>query len=228
MDAIDILGALLGRKPQAGDPQNQTQTRTSGGGTTKPAVDPFENSRTSRPMTIEESAKSLEDLLKVSTDHHAAKRSSSKPAPTPQASTPSPPSRASLPERMGLPKQPADSSVLNEQAKILVRAMISAAKSDGQVTAEEQDAILQQLGHAGEQEINFLRQEFAAPLNVRELAWSVPLGMEEQVYTISLRAIRLDEQSEAVYLGELAHGLRIPPMRCNEIHRKCGAPEIFR
>jgi uncharacterized membrane protein YebE (DUF533 family) len=116
---------------------------------------------------------------------------------------------------------------LNEQAKLLVRAMIAAAKSDGQLTAEEQESILQQLGHAGDAEISFLRQEFAAPVNVRDLAWSVPLGMEDQVYTISLRAIRLDEQSEASYLGELAHGLRIPPSRCNEIHRKNGAPEIF-
>jgi len=127
-----------------------------------------------------------------------------------------------LPERV-----PVQES-MNEQAKVLVRAMVSATKSDGQITEEEQNAIVKQLGHVGDAEVNFLRSEFAAPLDVRELAWSIPLGMEDQAYAISLIAINLDEQSEVQYLGELAHGLRLTPERCNEIHRKYGAPEIFR
>jgi hypothetical protein len=229
VDAIDILGALLGRKANASGSGNKTgagtkiETGTIGSGRSKPAADPFETQSNARPMTVEESARSLEDLLNVATDHHTSKRTSSKPAPPPSTPAPAPtPTRASLPERAQLP------SGLNEQAKLLVRAMIAAAKSDGQLTNDEQDAIVQQLGHAGPAEIEFLRQEFAAPTNVRDLAWSVPLGMEDQVYTISLRAIQLDEQSEASYLGELAHGLRMQPARCNEIHRKYGAPEIFR
>lgn len=232
VDAIDILGALLGRKAQASGPGGKVatgskiETGTLGTSRSKPAADPFETKYDSRPMTVEESARNLEDLLNVATDHHESKRTSSKPATksqTKQTPVPTPvPGRASLPDRAHLP------SDLNEQAKLLVRAMIAAAKSDGQLTNDEQDAIVQQLGHAGQAEIDFLRQEFATTLSVRDLAWSIPLGMEEQVYTVSLKAIQLDEESEAAYLGELAHGLRMQPTRCNEIHRKYGAPEIFR
>ena len=65
-------------------------------------------------------------------------------------------------------------------------------------------------------------------MDVKDLAWSVPRGMEEQVYAISLLAIDLDEQKEANYLADLAHGLRLNLARCNEIHRKYRAPEIFK
>jgi uncharacterized membrane protein YebE (DUF533 family) len=188
-------------------------------------------------MTIDESAASLEELLGVANDHHASRRSNPSPKQTP-APMPTPiPSREpvtrtvapqSTTTRASLPEPSAAPERLNEQAKILIRAMIAAAKADGQITEDEQSAILQQMGHAGPAEIDFLRKEFSSPLDVRDVAWSIPMGLEEQAYTISLMAIRLDEQSEATYLGELAHGLRLPPQRCNEIHRKLGAPEIFR
>jgi len=73
-----------------------------------------------------------------------------------------------------------------------------------------------------------LREELRRTVNVRDLAWSVPRGLEEQAYTISLIAIELDEQKEAEYLADLAHGLRLDPHHCNEIHRRYGAPAIFR
>lgn len=116
---------------------------------------------------------------------------------------------------------------MNEQAEVLVRAMVSAAKSDGQISAPEQKQIIEQLGNVTQEEIEFLRQEFARELDVREFAWSVPIGMEEQVYQLSLIAIDLDEMKEAQYLADLAHGLRLPPERCNAIHRRLGAPVIF-
>ena len=105
--------------------------------------------------------------------------------------------------------------------------MVNASKSDGQVSQAEQEEILKRIDHVTQTEIDFLRTEFAKPLDVREFAWSVPLGMEEQVYALSVIAIDLDENKEAHYLGDLAHGLRLQPKRCNEIHRQYGAPEIF-
>ena len=73
-----------------------------------------------------------------------------------------------------------------------------------------------------------LRSEFGKQVDVRDLTWSVPRGMEEQVYTVSLIAIDLDEQKEAEYLADLAHGLRLDTDRCNQIHRSYGAPVIFK
>ena len=237
MDAIDILGALLGRKGQPTRPSNQGSPAPKSSSGSRPPADPFANSRAPRPMPIDEQAASLEELLGVANDHHASRRSnpSSKQAPAPgPAPMPSrePVTRTAAPQstttRASLPEPSAAPERLNEQAKILIRAMIASAKADGQITEDEQSAILKQMGHAGPAEIDFLRKEFTSPLDVRDVAWSVPMGLEEQAYTISLMVIRLDEQSEATYLGELAHGLRLPPQRCNEIHRKLGAPEIFR
>lgn len=121
----------------------------------------------------------------------------------------------------------SDRDCQNQRAIVLIRAMINAAKSDGRVTQEEQQAVLQQLGDGSPEAIQFLRDEFNHPLDVREFAWSVPLGMEQQVYLMSLASIDLDTQAEAGYLQDLAHGLRLPPEICNELHRRQGAPTIF-
>jgi len=104
--------------------------------------------------------------------------------------------------------------------------MINAAKADGKLDNQEQQAILSRVPN-DQETINFLRQEFARPLDVREFAWSVPLGMEVQVYTMSLASIQVDTRAEAQYLQELAHALRLDPDLCNQIHARYGAPPLF-
>ena len=221
MDAMDILGALLGKKAGSGSIGGKILKEMMGGQRgskgqrqspppSQPSRQP--SGRAQRPRTIGEAATGLEELLGVSNDHHQHRR---QPQQAP-ASAPAP--------QWNAPKK----EQLDEQAKVLIRAMISAAKSDGQVTQEEQNAILKQLEHVSEAEIAFLREEFQRPSDVKEIAWSIPLGLEEQAYQISLIAIDLDDQKEAEYLADLAHGLRISPKQCNEIHQRLGAPEIFR
>ena len=216
MDAIDILGTLLGRKTQQGGSGGQILKDQLGGN--RPAAPVPAKQIPAKPAP----APMPTQRIPAPPQSPVLPHPSVQPQLPPSRSTSVPSARASLPERV-----PVQES-MNEQAKVLVRAMVSATKSDGQITEEEQNAIVKQLGHVGDAEVNFLRSEFAAPLDVRELAWSIPLGMEDQAYAISLIAINLDEQSEVQYLGELAHGLRLTPERCNEIHRKYGAPEIFR
>ncbi len=115
----------------------------------------------------------------------------------------------------------------NHHAELMIRAMINAAKSDGTFDEEEQQKILSKLGDVTQDEIDFIRREFAAPLDVQGFANSVPRGMEHQVYAISLAAIDLDKNQEAQYLGELAQTLRIGPDEANQIHTQLGAPTIF-
>ena len=211
MDAMDVLGALLGRKSGGSSPGGSILKDILGGGA-KPSPQPRrapQPKSTGRPRTIGEAARSLEDLLNVSNDHHQQRRQT----PAPQRQAPPPPA----------PQQ----EELNEQAVVLIRAMVNAAKSDGQVTEDEQKEILSRLDHVSQTEIDFLRKEFSSQSDVREFAWSVPIGMEEQVYSLSVIAIDLDEQKEAQYLADLAHGLRLPPGKCNELHQKLGAPVIF-
>jgi len=113
------------------------------------------------------------------------------------------------------------------QAELMIRAMINAAKSDGNFDEAEQEKILAKLGEVTQDEIDFIRREFAAPLDVQGFANSVPRGLEHQVYAVSLAAIDLDENSEAQYLGELAQALRIGAQEANQIHAQLGAPQIF-
>lgn len=138
----------------------------------------------------------------------------------PEVSTPSANDHSMLPA--GLDPQEAST-----HAELMIKAMINAAKSDGSFDESEQEAILSKLGDVTRDEIEFIRREFAAPLDVEGFANSVPRGMEHQVYAISLAAINLDENSEAQYLGELATALRVGGDEANRIHAQLGAPKIF-
>ena len=115
----------------------------------------------------------------------------------------------------------------NDQATILIRAMINSAKSDGRVDEEEGEKILGQLGDVSQDEIDFVRNEIAQPLDVGRFVQQVPRGMEQNVYAISLISIDLDTNKEARYLHELAQGLGLSPQLCNQIHDKVGAPKIY-
>ncbi len=110
----------------------------------------------------------------------------------------------------------------------MIRAMVNAAKSDGRVDQTEQENIISKLGSdISEAEVQFLREEFAAPLDVAGFARQVPQGMEQQVYFLSLTSIELDTQNEAEYLGQLAQAMNLDPSICNQIHDQVGAPKIF-
>jgi uncharacterized membrane protein YebE (DUF533 family) len=123
---------------------------------------------------------------------------------------------------------PAQQAAANDQAVLMIRAMVNAAKSDGRIDQTEQENIISKLGSdVSEAEVNFLKQEFAAPLDVESFARSVPKGLEQQIYAMSLTSIELDTQNEAQYLGKLAQGLNIDPNLCNQIHDHVGAPKIF-
>ena len=125
------------------------------------------------------------------------------------------------------PKPELDAAA-NDQAVLMIRAMVNAAKSDGRIDATEQENIIEKLGQEVSQaEVDFLKQEFAAPLDVAGFARSIPRGLEQQIYAISLTSIDLDTNKEAQYLGQLAQGLNLDPKLCNQIHDQLDAPKIF-
>ncbi len=209
MDAIDILGSLLGHKSSKSGRGSDVLKDIFGGGS---------GSRTSssdppKPAEVARDAKELEDLLNVANDRQTHR---------------SPPSRSDAElQRQPTPQDRQDPSGQNERALILVQAMINAAKSDGKIDSTEQEAILKRLSDRSPNTIEFLRAEFAKPLNVREFCASIPIGMEQQVYTMSLIAIDLDTGQEAKYLMDLANGLRLDPAVREQIHQRLGAPSVY-
>jgi uncharacterized membrane protein YebE (DUF533 family) len=225
MDAMDILGGLIGKQRKSGGLGSAIGGKILkdllGGGSKPAPAPPRAPQQPQAPRPAHRSgpsrgAPSLEDLLRKADDHYTHQQSPPhSQSPPPRQSVPAP-----LPHR-------AEVDVFDDEAQLLIRAMVNAAKADGQIDQEEQESIIGRLGNLDDDQINFLRTEFSAKSDVREFAWSVPLGHEENVYTISLLAIELDANAEAQYLHELAHGLRMDPDVCNRIHDKLNAPRIF-
>ena len=94
-----------------------------------------------------------------------------------------------------------------ENAKLMIRAMIQAAKADGEIDAEERAKILDHLTDASDEEMAFVEAELDAPLDVTALAGATDRNMREQVYSTSLMAIRVDSPAEQTYLDQLAQAL---------------------
>jgi uncharacterized membrane protein YebE (DUF533 family) len=104
--------------------------------------------------------------------------------------------------------------------------MINAAKADGQLDAEEQQKIASKLASVGPQEVEFVRQEMARPLNMDFIADAAP-GAAPQVYAASLMAINLDTEAELNYLQDLARRLDLDSQTVNQIHEGLGVRTVF-
>lgn len=229
MDMIEILGGLLGQKAGGSGAGADILKEILGGGQQRaapPEPAPRRTPATPRERTtddVEMQARELEDLLNVATGRTTARQTqpSAQPAPQPrqQAEAPRPGGARAQGPASRPSELPIDDAAArqNEQATILVRAMVNAAKCDGQISPAEQQAILGQLDNPSPAAMQFLREEFAKPFDVREFAWSVPVGMEQQVYSMSLIAIDVDSDREQSYLCDLAHGLRLAPEVCQQI-----------
>lgn len=123
------------------------------------------------------------------------------------------------------PEEPSRDQEL--AAALMLRAMVQAAKADGVLDAEEKAQLMRALDGAEEAEIAFVNQELAAPVDVDALVRQVPVGMEAQVYAVSLAAIRLDHPSEARYLQDLAQALELDRQEVNDIHRSAGVAPLY-
>lgn len=121
----------------------------------------------------------------------------------------------------------ASTPAQEEQAKLLLRAMISAAKADGSIDADEQKKITEHIGDITPEDIEFVKSEMQSPVDIEALIASVPSGMEQQVYMMSLLAINLDSKPEALYLDKLAKGLNVSNEVADGIHEKLGVAKLY-
>jgi len=104
---------------------------------------------------------------------------------------------------------------------LLARAMISAAKADGQVDAGENQAILNQINGAdlSSEDKAFLFDEYAKPLDVRSLVRSVDSPEHAaEVYAASLLMVSPPTAPEQHYLDGLARELGLDAGLVDEIH----------
>ena len=112
-------------------------------------------------------------------------------------------------------------------AALMLRAMIQAMKSDGEIDRAEQARLLDRLGDVSPEERAFVHEEMQRRIDVQDLANDTPRGLEQQVYAMSLMGIDLDNQNEAQYLHQLATAMNIAPEMANHIHDQMGAQRIY-
>ncbi|WP_299545887.1 DUF533 domain-containing protein [uncultured Tateyamaria sp.] len=127
------------------------------------------------------------------------------------------------------PEDPIEPTADQEAAAaLMLRAMIQAAKSDGQLDDAEQEKLMGQLGgDVDAEEAAFLRSEMQRDVDANALAQEVPNGMGPQVYAMSVIAIDLDSQAEAKYLHSLAQALGMDAGAVNDIHAQLGVPSLY-
>lgn len=125
-------------------------------------------------------------------------------------------------------KIPEPEPAQEDLARILIQAMVNAAKSDGNIDQTEQQKIVANLGdEVSDAEREFVLSEMKAPLDLDGFIRSVPRGAEMQVYMMSLLAIDLDHREEAQYLDNLRKGIGMNEEQANAIHQKLGVPTLY-
>jgi uncharacterized membrane protein YebE (DUF533 family) len=123
-----------------------------------------------------------------------------------------------------MPHGPAAS----DHALALIRAMIAAAKADGQITDEERERLLDRIGCAefDPDVMDWLTREFRAPLDLEAVAAGAEGSHRRAVelYIASVEAVDLDAEAEFAWLAGLAAKLALEPAIVAAIHRKLGVP----
>lgn len=114
-----------------------------------------------------------------------------------------------------------------DAAGLMIRAMMQAAKADGNIDDGERGKLLSAVGDLSAEESAFINAEMAREIDVAGLARDTPKGMEDQVYMMSLMGIDLDTQNEAQYLNDLAQNMGLSQAQVNNIHEAVGVRPLY-
>jgi len=152
----------------------------------------------------------------------------SQPPPAPGASTPPPPPGATVaappppPPSASVGSESVDATEANQEAVLLIRAMIAAANADGVIDEEERNRILKKLETVdlSDQEHSFIVKELLSPAGLEDIVAQVKSPeMAKMVYTVSLLAIEVDTDAERAYMNTLAQQLSLNESDLNDIYR---------
>ncbi|MEM9972295.1 MAG: DUF533 domain-containing protein [Pseudomonadota bacterium] len=114
------------------------------------------------------------------------------------------------------------SDAMEAHAKLMIRAMVQAAKADGEIDADEQARIMEHLGDLNEEERAFVMEQMAAPVDPMALAQDTGEQMAAQVYATSIMAMKVDDASEVAYLNQLAQALNLSDEARARVHKAMG------
>lgn len=120
---------------------------------------------------------------------------------------------------------PQASYQTEELGKSLVRAMIAAAKADGQIDAEEKERMFKRLETMPltAEEKAFVFDELSSPLDIDAVVSRADTPEHAaEIYAASLVAMVPDTPAERAYLETLSTRLNLAPALVAEIHKTAG------
>jgi len=124
------------------------------------------------------------------------------------------------------PQTTQEQQALENDAEIIVKAMINAAKADGKIDQKEIERIVGKLDDDGltPEEKDFFMTEANKPLDLNSVVASAGNEPEQaaQIYAASLLAIEVDTRAEQTYMQQLASGLGLHPQVASQIERTLG------
>ncbi|MGB0847843.1 MAG: tellurite resistance TerB family protein [Thiolinea sp.] len=144
------------------------------------------------------------------------------PTQTPAELLPAPQNSAFLPD---LNNQVAS----NQHSLTLVRAMIAAARADGQMDMQESQIIFDKIESLGldDESRNLLLDEMNHPVNMDTIIQSATTPeVAAEIYTASLLAVDVDTAAEKGYLNMLAARLKLPAALTAEIEQQVDAQRV--
>ena len=124
------------------------------------------------------------------------------------------------------PETQVEKQQLENQAQLMLRAMINAAKADGQIDQGEVQRIIGKLEEAGTDKpaLNFVMAEMAKPMETEAIVAAAQgnpqLGAE--LYAASLLAIKVDTPAEQSYMQNLSAGLGLPTQAVSNLEKTMG------
>jgi uncharacterized membrane protein YebE (DUF533 family) len=151
-----------------------------------------------------------------------------RPTPEPPLTRPVPASAAParrLPETAPRPSAPPEPGAETAEARLLLRAMIAAARADGSVDATERRAIAQQLDAAGlsPAERDAVLRDFENPATPEALAREARDPMlAAQLYAAALAAAGEVSAEERAWLNRLASALKLDKSAQTAIESRLG------
>lgn len=116
---------------------------------------------------------------------------------------------------------PDDGAEKQRLARVTLKAMINAAKADGQIDSDEKAELFDRLGQVdlNAAERAFLFEELARPIDTDGLVKEATSpAIAAQIYAASLLAIDAGRPAEQAYLRDLARRLGVEPALAAEIH----------
>jgi uncharacterized membrane protein YebE (DUF533 family) len=123
---------------------------------------------------------------------------------------------------------PAMPQTVDDEATLVLTAMVEAAKADGEIDETELETIIGRLTEAGidEEGKRWLMDEIRRPAEPeRLLAAAYDPRLAAEVYAAALLAIEVDTPAERRWLAQLAQGLGLDPTTVRSLHRQLEAPD---